>query len=663
MATGRLATAGAGTPQAHERNPWFSFNVLTAILGAVIGYVGGWWIGVYIAGNSVVAVNQGINNVSIFLGLCLGVVGWLAGIGAFNYGFHKMVGKQPVEHPPVRGWIKYFKMTTDHKVVGRQYVVAVLGFFFTGGLFAMAIRTELLTPYTHFIGPEVYLEIVSEHGSIMMMMASSLIVGPLGNYLIPLMIGSRRMAYPRLEAVSLWLFVAGYLVILAALAYGGFNTGWTGYAPLQTQNVGGMDAYLVGFAVIGTGMILNGFNEIVTIVDFRAPGMRWSRLPIFCWAMLATSFLLTLATPVLFMAVYFGAMDRSALTAFYVNAHGGSSFLWENIFWFFGHPEVYIMAIPWFGLVGEMLPVFCRKPLFAYKLGAAGMFGVALLSFFVWQHHLFVSGINPDMRPVFMFTTEMISVPTGFIFLVAMGTLWRARIWMTVPMLFCLATLFNFLIGGSAGIFQSDVPIDVTVHGSFFVLAHFHYMVMGGLIFAFFGAIYYYMPRIFGVMLDQRLAKIHFWWMFIAFNTTFFPLYIVGFWDMPRRVFEYAPYLTILNDVASASAYALGASFLVFIYNFVYSLWINPKPAPVNPWQSRGIEWQLPYGLPWYNFDRLPVFLTDPYRYGEPDAPPVAELGGVVTAGARGRVVIEPTGRIVHDGDDPHPAERARTDG
>jgi len=252
---------------------------------------------------------------------------------------------------------------------------------------------------------------------------------------------------------------------------------------------------------------------------------------------------------------------------------------------------------------------------------------------------------------VFMLTTELISIPTGFIFLVGMGTLWRARMIMTVPMLFCLATFFNFLIGGAAGIFQSDVPIDTTVHGSFFVMAHFHYMIMGGLVFAFFGAVYYYFPRMFGVMLDQKLAKIHFWWMFVAFNTTFFPLYIVGFWDMPRRVFEYAGHLTVLNDVSSASAYALGASFLVFIYNFVKVLWIDRRPAAANPWESRGIEWQLPYGLPWYNFDRLPVFLSDPYRYGEADAPPVAELGGVVTQGARRRVAIAHTGRVVPDGE------------
>jgi cytochrome c oxidase subunit 1 len=634
---------GYTPPQPRARYPWLHFNCITAFVLAAGGYLLGHWAGNFIASGQDVVQNSGTNNTAIFLALLFGTVGWLVGIGAFNYPVLKMLGFQPPEPTPTEGWSKYFRMTTDHKVIGMQYLVGVLVFFFTGGLLAMAIRTELLTPYTHFWGPDVYLQVVSEHGTIMMMMATSIVVGPLGNYLVPLMIGSRRMAFPRVEAASFWIFAAGFMVILTALPLGGFNTGWTGYAPLQTQDKAGMDAYLVGFAVIGTGMILNGFNQIVTIVNYRAPGLRWSRLPIFCWSMVATSFLLTLATPVLFVAVYFGALDRSVQTALYVNTHGGSNYLWENLFWFFGHPEVYIMAIPGFGLVGEMLPVFTRKPLFAYRVGAAGMFGVALLSFFVWQHHLFVSGINPDMRPVFMLTTELISIPTGFIFLVGMGTLWRARILLTVPMLFCLAMYFNFLLGGITGVYQSDVPVDVTVHGSFFIMAHFHYTIMGGLVFAFFGAVYYYFPRITGRMLDNRLAKIHFWWMFLAFNSTFFPLFIVGFLGMPRRVFEYAPRLQVLNDWASVSAFLLGASFLVFIANFIYSMWIKPIEAPDNPWNSRGLEWQLPNRLPWYNFERIPVILTDPYRYGEVDAPPVADLRGLVAATAAPRVSRPPT--------------------
>ncbi len=389
--------AGASRPRV--RSPWLGHSVVTAVAGGIVGYLLGHWIGNVIASGYADIQSNGQNDVAISLGLSLGVLGWLAGIGALNYPLAKLIGREPVPEIPQQGWARYFKFTMDHKVVGIQYLFGVLTFLFTGGLLAMAIRTELLTPTNHVFGPGTYIAVVGEHGTIMMMMASSAVVGPLGNYLVPLMIGSRRVAFPRVEAASFWVFAAGYFVILTALPLGGFPTGWTGYAPLQTQGAGGMDSYLIGFATIGLGMILAGFNLAATIIHYRAPGMTWGRVPIFVWSILATAALLTLATPTLFAAGLFGILDRTAQTAFFVNEHGGSSFLWQNLFWFFGHPEVYIMALPGFGIVGEILPVFCRKPLFGYRVACAGMMGVALLSFFVWQHHLFQSGINPDMRP------------------------------------------------------------------------------------------------------------------------------------------------------------------------------------------------------------------------------------------------------------------------
>ena len=620
---------GGSAPSVRQSNrpSWLGQHLGTAIIGAVAGYALGHFIGNSIASGYVHVANSGQNDVAVCLGLAFGVFGWLAGIGALNYPLAKLVGKEAPDEIAETGWGRYFRYTLDHKVVGQQYVIGVLLFLFTGGLLAMAIRTELLYPTNHLIGPGTYIAIVGEHGTIMMMMATSIVIGPLGNWLTPLLVGSRRMAFPRIEAFSFWIFTAGYLVILTALPLGGFPTGWTGYAPLQTESGAGMDSYLVGFAVIGTGMILAGFNMAVTIINHRAPGMSWSRVPIFAWSLLATSSLLTLATPLLFVAGLFGVLDRTALTAFFVNEHGGSSFLWENLFWFFGHPEVYIMALPGFGIVAEMLPVFCGKPLFAYRVGAAGMVGVALLSFFVWQHHLFQSGINPDMRPLFMLTTELISIPTGFIYLVGLGTLWRAKIRFEVPMLFCLALYFNFLIGGITGVFLSDVPVNVTLHGSFFVMAHFHYTIMGGLVFAFFGGLYYWLPKMTGYSMNKRLGQIHFWVMFIFFNLTFFPLFVVGLLGMPRRVFEYAARLQGLNDFSTVCAYVLGASFVIFIANFVWSIYIDPRPAPANPWGSRGLEWQTPTPVPFYNFERIPVILSDPYHYGEENPLPVADLG------------------------------------
>ncbi len=616
------------TPRTGPKVPgWLSQHLGTAIIGAVAGYLLGYWIGNEISSGYSNIQNSGQNSIAVTGGLILGAVGWLVGVGAFNHPIAKIFGFAPKPEVEVEGWTKYFRFTTDHKVVGLQYVIGVLVFLFTGGLLAMAIRTELLSPTSHVFGPGAYIAIVSEHGTVMMMMATSVIVGPLGNWLVPLMIGSRRTAFPRIEAASFWVFTAGYLVILSALFYGGFPTGWTGYAPLQTQAGPGMMSYLVGFAVIGMGMMMAGFNLLATIVNFRAPGMTWSRIPIFVWSILATCALLTLATPTLVAAGLFGILDRTAQTAFYVTEHGGSSFLWQNLFWFFGHPEVYIMALPGFGIVAELLPVFTRKPLFAYKVAAAGMLGVALLSFFVWQHHLFQSGINPDMRPLFMLTTELISIPTGFIYLVGLGTLYKAKIRFEVPMLFCLAVFFNFLIGGVTGVFLSDVPVNVTVHGSFFVLAHFHYTIMGGLIFAFFGGLYFWLPKMTGKVMNKKLSLWHFWTMFIFFNLTFFPMFLIGLLGQPRRVFEYAHNLQALNDVASISAFLLGASFIIFIINFTWSIFVEPKPSPANPWDSLGLEWMTATPVPPYNFERIPVVLTDPYHYSEKDAPVVADLG------------------------------------
>jgi cytochrome c oxidase subunit 1 len=322
-------------------------------------------------------------------------------------------------------------------------------------------------------------------------------------------------------------------------------------------------------------------------------------------------------------------LDRTAQTAFFIASYGGSSFLFQNLFWVFGHPEVYILAIPGFGIVLEMVPVFARKPLWGYRTAVAGMLGVALLSFFVWQHHLFVSGIDADLRPFYMLSTELISLPTGFTFLCVMGTLWRGRIRFTVPMLFCLGWAFNFLFGGISGVLLSDVPSDVTTHGSFFSMAHFHYTIMGGLVFTFFAAIYYWGPKMLGFKFNERLGKIHFWLMFVAFNSTFAPLFALGFLGMPRRVVTYPTNLQGLNDWVTASAYVLAISMLVFLVNVVYSLIFKREPEEANPWHSKSVEFQLPTPVPVHDFDKLPVFGPDPYPYGvEPVASPALTPAG-----------------------------------
>jgi cytochrome c oxidase subunit I len=630
--------SGREPAAAPKARPWWLRPAAhTALIGAIIGYALG-----HLLGNAISSGYQQLpladsNDTPIVLGYLFGVLGWLIGLGVFNDPVRQMRGK------PVTGageghvgddLAKYFRYSLDHKVVGIQYLFAMIGYFLTGGLFAMAIRAELLSPSYHLLTPSAYLEVVGEHGTMMMMMMTSVVMGPLGNYLVPLMIGSKRVAFPRIEALSFWLTPCAFIILLSSLLLGGFPTGWTGYAPLSIQAGEGMDGYAVAFGLMGISAILAAFNLVVTIICYRAPGMRWSRLPMFVWAMLTTGFLLVLAAPVLVGGMYMIVTDRTAQTAFFVNQLGGSSYLYEDLFWFFGHPEVYILALPGFGIVSEIIPVFCRKPLFGYKIAAAGMLGVAILSFFVWQHHLFDSGMDPDMRPLFMLTTELISIPTGFIYLVAMGTFWKAKIRLTVPMLFALAMYFNFLIGGISGVVLSDVPADTTSHGSFFVMAHFHYTIMGGLIFAFFGAIYYWLPKMMGIKLNERLGKLHFWTMFIFFNSTFLPLFAVGELGQPRRVFEYARNLETLNDWVSISAFLLGVSMLIFLFNLVMSTLFWRVREVGNPWRSRGLEWQVSSPPPPNNFAHVPVVLSGPYEYGDPKALPVADLNppaGVIT--------------------------------
>jgi cytochrome c oxidase subunit 1 len=581
--------------------------------------------------DSQIATDQ--NDVAIFMGFLFALLGWLIGLGFFNYPLARMAGRPPAlrEKEEAGPW-RYFRLCTDHKVVGLQYFVTVFFFFLIAGLNAMFIRAELLTPNEKLWNANQYLSLVSLHGTMMLMMMSAAILGPFANYFVPIMIGARRMAFPRLESLSFWLVPPAGIIMLSAVVLGGFPTGWTGYAPLANEARAGMDAYLFAFALIGLSMTIVGTNMIATVLTMRAPGLTWNRLPIFVWGVICTSILMVLAAPVLFATLAMVTLDRTADTSFFLASAGGSPFLYDNLFWFFGHPEVYILALPGFGVVLEILPVFSRKPLWGYRLAVAGMVGVTLLSFMVWQHHLFVSGINADLRPFYMLTTELISIPTGFIFLNGLGTLWRGRIRFTVPMLFSLAFFSNFLIGGLSGVFLSDVPSDVSTHGSYFVMAHFHYTIMGGLVFALFAATYYWLPKMTGLKFNERLAKIHFWGMFVFFNCTFAPLFAAGMLGMPRRVSVYAPRLQGINIFVSISAFLLGLSMLVFLVNLVYSMVIARVPAEANPWRSRGLEFQLPTPVPVTNFETTPVIQSDPYDYGVPDAPPVAVLNAPATA-------------------------------
>jgi cytochrome c oxidase subunit 1 len=580
------------------------FNLLTGVVLAIIGWLIGDWLGGRIHAPSLdyFGTEAGENDIGILLGYLFGVIGFLVGLGFANYPIRRLMGHPAslTEHESEgEGVMRYFRLCTDHKVVSIQYIVGIGVFFLVGGINAMLIRTELLQPNVHVFGANQYVTLVGLHGAMMMGIMTSGVLGPFANWLVPLMIGSRRMAYPRIESFTFWLLMAAGVVLITTIFMGGFQTGWTGYQPLGDQGTAGYDAYIGFFALVGLSMCLLGFNLIVTIITMRAPGMTWNRLPIFVWSVLATALLMMLAAPMLIAALLMGAFDRTVQTAFYVAGNGGSSYLFQNLFWVFGHPEVYIVALPGFGIVLELLPVFCRKPLWGYRLAVAGMLGVALLSFFVWQHHLFVSGINADLRPFYMLSTELISLPTGFI----------------------------FLFGGISGVFLSDVPSDVTTHGSFFTMAHFHYTIMGGLVFTVFAAIYYWGPKMTGFNFNEKLGRIHFWTLFIAFNATFGPLFALGLMGQPRRVVTYPTHLQALNDWVSVSAFCIGLSMLVFLYNLIWSMVIKREPSEPNPWNSKSAEFQLPTPVPLHDFDQIPVFDSDPYPYGVEQPPVLAPAG------------------------------------
>ncbi len=608
-----------------------AFNMFTGVVLAIAGFVIGAWIGGSLNSTYYYVSSQDQNDLQMFTAYLGMLIGWFVGLGFLNYPISRMLGAPPSlpEKEESTGSARYFKATSDHKVVGNQYLLAITLFFLIGGLNAMLIRVELLRASPPIYNANAYLSLVGEHGTMMMMMMTSGIMGPFANYLVPIMIGSQRMAFPRVEAFTFWLIPPAGIVLLSALFYGGFQTGWTGYAPLSGQSQTGMDAYAVAFMLAAASMTLTGLNILATVFTHRAPGMTWTRLPIFVWGAIATAVCMLLAAPVLISTLLMTGLDRSISTSFFSAGTGGSPFLFENLFWVFGHPEVYILAIPGMAAVLEILPVFSRKPIWGYRLAVGGLLGIAFLSFTVWQHHLFDSGMNSNLRPFFMFTTEMISVPTGIIFVAAMGILWRAKITFTVPMLFCLAWFFNFLIGGVSGVFNSDVPADVTDHGSFMVMAHFHYTIMGGLVFAFFASIYYWAPRMTGMKLDERLGRWHFWTMFIFFNTTFLPLFALGMMGMPRRVVVYAHHLQLLNDWVSISAFLLGGSMVIFIVNVIWSYMFKQEPAEVNPWNSRSLEFQLPLPTPVKNFDRVPTITGSVYDYGLEGARPVADLPGI----------------------------------
>ena len=502
--------------------------------------------------------------------------------------------------------------TVDHKRIGQLYLYTSLAFFLIGGLEAEIIRTQLYGPNGTVVSAATYNELFTMHGLTMIFLAIMPMTAALWNFLVPLQIGARDVAFPRLNAFSYWVFLCGGLL----LNFGWFlhaapNGGWFGYAPLSTRAFSPglhMDFYVVGLQVLGLSSLAASFNFIATIINMRAPGMHLMRMPVFTWATFVNQFLMALSFPIVTVAITFLMFDRFFGTNFYNASAGGDPLLWQHLFWLFGHPEVYILILPSFGLVSEVIPTFSRKPLFGYPVMVYSLMLIATLGFGVWAHHMFAVGMGPIADSVFGITTMLIAIPTGVKIFNWLGTVWGGQLRFTTAMLFALGLVGLFTIGGISGVMHSSPPSDLAQTDSYFVVAHFHYVLFGGSMMGLFAGIYYYFPKITGRLMNEALGKIHFWGTFIGMNLTFFPMHFSGLDGMPRRIYRYEALQgwTFNNHLSTIGAYILGLATLVFIYNLIRSRRTG-LVAGNNPWSAPTLEWSMPSPPPDYNFAQIPT--------------------------------------------------------
>jgi cytochrome c oxidase subunit 1 len=501
--------------------------------------------------------------------------------------------------------------TTDAKQIGLMYLVTSFVFFILGGIMALLMRAELAQPGADFLSPEQYNQLFTMHGTVMLLFFATPIVFAFANYIVPLQIGAPDVSFPRLNSLAYWLYLFG-----GSLAMGGFLTpggaadfGWFAYSPLNdaTHSPGvGADMWIIGLVLSGLGTILGGVNMITTILTLRAPGMTMFRMPIFTWNIMITSLLVLMVFPVLAAALLALAADRHLGAHVYDPATGGAM-LWQHLFWFFGHPEVYIVALPFFGIISEVIPVFSRKPIFGYKPLVAATIAIAALSMSVWAHHMFVTG--QVLLPFFSFLSFVIAVPTGIKFFNWIGTMWRGQLTFETPMLFAIGFLVTFLLGGLSGVMLASPPIDFHVSDSYFVVAHFHYVLFGTIVFAVYAGVYFWFPKMTGRMLDERLGKIHFWLTMIGFHTTFLVQHWLGAEGMPRRYFDYleSDGWTGLNLISTVGAFIIGISTLPFLYNVWKSYTIGRIVEVDDPWgHGQSLEWATSCPPPLRNFDRMP---------------------------------------------------------
>ena len=511
--------------------------------------------------------------------------------------------------------IKSWLLTLDHKRIGLMYMVTVLSFFFLGGIFALLIRLELFYPGKTIMDANTYNRMFTYHGAIMVfLVVIPAIPGMIGNFVLPMMLGAKDVAFPRINLASYYLYIIGGLFASAALFLRGADTGWTFYTPYSIRTGTTVILVLTGAFIAGFSSILTALNFIVTIHKLRAPGLTWSRLPLFIWASYATSIIQILATPVLAITLALLIMERLVHIGIFDPAIGGDPVLFQHFFWFYSHPAVYIMILPAFGVISEVIPVFSRKPIFGYKAIAYSSFGIALIAFIVWGHHMFVSGQSEFADFIFSLLTMFVAVPTGVKVFSWIATMYGGSIRFNAPMLYALGFLELFTIGGLTGVFLATLAVDVHLTETYFVVAHFHYVMVGGTLMGLLAGMHYWFPKMFGKMYSEGAARIAWFLILAGFNVTFFPQFILGARGMPRRYWDYLPEFTFLNQVSTVGSWLIGAGFLLTAGYLLKAL-ISGETAPANPWGALTLEWQTPSPPPHDNFAVTPIVTHWPYEY------------------------------------------------